>query len=125
MITAIGRVSFETTTLECTIVYIPGASGQALTVEYGGCGCLSGTGRYTGRSDGSSPPIFPAMKHKLLPALVVVLGVAALMWRQMQVEPLNVSGFIEADEIRVGSRVGGRVQEVLVEEGQSVKLNTL
>ena len=65
------------------------------------------------------------MKLKLLPALVVVLGVAALMWRQMQVEPLKVSGFIEADEIRVGSRVGGRVQEVLVEEGQSVKLDAL
>jgi multidrug resistance efflux pump len=65
------------------------------------------------------------MKHKLLPALVVVLGVAALLWRQMQVEPLKVSGFIEADEIRVGSRVGGRVQEVLVEEGQSVKLDAL
>lgn len=65
------------------------------------------------------------MKHKLLPALVVVLGVAALIWRQMQVEPLKVSGFIEADEIRVGSRVGGRVQEVLVEEGQSVKRDTL
>ncbi len=65
------------------------------------------------------------MKHKLIPALVVVLGLAALLWRQMQVEPLKVSGFIEADEIRVGSRVGGRVREVLVEEGQSVEQDAL
>jgi multidrug resistance efflux pump len=47
------------------------------------------------------------------------------MWQQMQVEPLKVSGFIEADEIRVGSRVGGRVQEVLVEEGRSVDVGAL
>jgi multidrug efflux pump subunit AcrA (membrane-fusion protein) len=65
------------------------------------------------------------MKHKLIPALIVVLGLAALLWHQMQVEPLKVSGFIEADEIRVGSRVGGRVQEVLVEEGQTVEEDAL
>lgn len=35
---------------------------------------------------------------------------------------LVVSGFIEADEIRVGSRVGGRVARVLVEEGAPVKI---
>jgi multidrug resistance efflux pump len=65
------------------------------------------------------------MKHKLLLALVVVLGTAALVWQQMQVEPLKVSGFIEADDIRLGSRVGGRVQEVLVEEGQTVEQGAL
>ena len=35
--------------------------------------------------------------------------------------PDRVSGFIEADEIRLGSRVGGRVAKVLVEEGATVK----
>ena len=35
-------------------------------------------------------------------------------------QPLIVSGFIEADEIRLGSRIGGRVKEVRVEEGQEV-----
>jgi multidrug resistance efflux pump len=33
----------------------------------------------------------------------------------------KISGFIEADEIRLGSRVGGRVAGVLVEEGQHVR----
>ena len=32
----------------------------------------------------------------------------------------QTSGFIEADEIRLGSRVGGRVARVQVEEGQEV-----
>jgi multidrug resistance efflux pump len=35
----------------------------------------------------------------------------------------KVSGVIEADEIRLGSRVGGRVKEVRVEEGQRVEAN--
>ncbi len=35
--------------------------------------------------------------------------------------PLVFSGTIETREIRVGSKVGGRVTEVLVEEGQEVK----
>ena len=33
----------------------------------------------------------------------------------------KISGFIEADEIRLGSRVGGRVARVHVEEGQAVR----
>jgi multidrug resistance efflux pump len=65
------------------------------------------------------------MKRILLAVLVVLIGVAALMWQQMQVEPLVVSGYLEADDIRLGSRVGGRVQEVLVEEGQVVERGTL
>jgi HlyD family secretion protein len=40
---------------------------------------------------------------------------------QWQPPPRKVSGFIEANEIRVGSRVGGRVLKVFVEEGQPVK----
>lgn len=52
--------------------------------------------------------------------LVVLLSglIAYSKWRPARE---HVSGFIEADEIRLGSRVGGRVAEVLVEEGQSVK----
>lgn len=52
--------------------------------------------------------------------LVLALG-AALVSSKYHVEPDHVSGVIEADEIRVGSRVGGRVQKVLVEEGDRVK----
>lgn len=59
---------------------------------------------------------------------VLIIGVLAaaavvgwLYWQQQRPVPFVVSGFIEADEIRVGSRVGGRVAEVLVSEGQAVR----
>jgi len=56
-------------------------------------------------------------------ALIVVLALAAvawLTWQQNRAEPFVVSGFIEADDVRAGSRVGGRVAEVLAREGQTV-----
>jgi len=56
----------------------------------------------------------------LLPLLLGVL-LAALRWSQTRVEPFRVSGFLEADEIRVGSRVGGRVAKVHVDEGSRVE----
>src|SRR5262249_38980149 len=43
-----------------------------------------------------------------------------LRFDQWHKGPLKVSGFIESDEIRVGSRVGGRVKSVLAEEGKEV-----
>ena len=36
-----------------------------------------------------------------------------------------MSGFIEADEIRIGSRVGGRVARVRIAEGQAVRSGEL
>src|SRR5436853_176009 len=45
----------------------------------------------------------------------------ALVWSQRRARPFQVSGFLESDEIRVGSRVGGRVARVAVVEGQRVK----
>jgi RND family efflux transporter MFP subunit len=61
----------------------------------------------------------------MLPRAIVLLLLAAILvagivYSQRRNEPLKVSGFIEADEIRVGSRVGGRVQKVHVAEGQTV-----
>jgi len=47
--------------------------------------------------------------------------IAWLYWQKTRPQPFVVSGFIEADEIRVGSRVGGRVAEVLAVEGAQVK----
>ncbi len=44
-----------------------------------------------------------------------------LYWQQHRPVPFVVSGFIEADQIRVGSRVGGRVAEVIAVEGQRLK----
>ncbi|MBS0203593.1 MAG: HlyD family efflux transporter periplasmic adaptor subunit [Planctomycetes bacterium] len=52
---------------------------------------------------------------------VAVALVALLVYSQHRDEPLHVSGIIEAHEIRLGSRVGGRVHRVLVDEGQAVK----
>lgn len=51
--------------------------------------------------------------------VVVCLG-ALVVYSQLRGEHPRVSGIIEADEIRLGSRVGGRVAKVLVEEGQLV-----
>jgi multidrug resistance efflux pump len=60
---------------------------------------------------------------KRLLAIVVVAAamLGLLVWSQYRPEPLHVSGIIEAHEIRIGSRVGGRVSRVLVEEGQTVQ----
>lgn len=54
-------------------------------------------------------------------AVLAILLVGVLAYSQRRSEPLHVSGFIEADEIRVGSRVGGRVHRVHVEEGKAVR----
>ena len=55
----------------------------------------------------------------VLPVVLAALLVA-LRWSQAKSEPFHVSGFLEADEIRVGSRVGGRVAKVYVDEGSRV-----
>lgn len=52
--------------------------------------------------------------------LVASVLIAGLWASQRRNGPLKVSGFVEADEIRLGSRVGGRVRAVQVEEGQAV-----
>lgn len=61
------------------------------------------------------------MIKRILPILLGASVIGALLlaskWRS---EPMTVSGFLEAHEIRLGSRVGGRVAKVLVEEGQTV-----
>jgi multidrug resistance efflux pump len=62
------------------------------------------------------------LKRVLAIIIVAALLVAGLLFSQYRREPLKVSGFIEADEIRVGSRVGGRVQKVSAVEGQQVKV---
>lgn len=59
-----------------------------------------------------------------LVAIGIVLAGAVvgwLYWQQSRDRPFIVSGFIEADQIRVGSRVGGRVASRIVDEGHTVK----
>ena len=61
------------------------------------------------------------MKLKIFLAILVVVTLAGLLiYSQRREDMRRVSGFVEADEIRVGSRVGGRVAEIFVQEGQSV-----
>jgi multidrug resistance efflux pump len=64
-------------------------------------------------------------KRVLAIVLVGSVLVALLVHSQIQREPLKVSGFVEADEIRLGSRVGGRVAAVHCEEGQRVTAATV
>jgi len=59
---------------------------------------------------------------KRISALILVAAlIGGLIYSQQRQEPLKVSGFIEADEIRIGSRVGGRVKKVSAIEGSRVK----
>jgi multidrug resistance efflux pump len=60
------------------------------------------------------------IKRILAVALAVSMLVAGLVASQLRTPPRKVSGFVEADEIRLGSRVGGRVEEVLTTEGARV-----
>src|SRR5205085_12599668 len=58
--------------------------------------------------------------------VVVVASLAAvLVYSQHRPRADHVSGFIEADDVRVGSRVGGRVKTVGDREGQRVKAGEL
>ena len=55
----------------------------------------------------------------LIPVILLV-GVGAYVWSSSRPKPLVASGTIEAHDIRVGSKVGGRLEGVLVGEGDSV-----
>jgi multidrug resistance efflux pump len=48
------------------------------------------------------------------------LGLIAIGCERKNQRP-TVSGTIETDEVRVASRYGGRVQKILIQEGQSIK----
>lgn len=62
------------------------------------------------------------MIKRIIAILLVASALAGgLFYSKLRKEPLRVSGYLEADEIRLGSRVGGRVVKVAVEEGDSVK----
>lgn len=63
-------------------------------------------------------------KRVLFVVVVGTLLYGLLRWHQWNTGPLKISGFIEADEIRIGSRVGGRVRKVHVEEGADVEAGT-
>ncbi len=61
------------------------------------------------------------MTRRLLAICIAILVLIGLIiYSQYRPQVDRVSGFIEADEIRVGSRLGGRVSKVYVEEGEQV-----
>jgi len=66
------------------------------------------------------------MKHRIvivsILAAIVVLGAAYAFWH-FHAEPgaIVISGIVEADDIHVGSKIGGRVLKVVAREGQTVK----
>ncbi|MFO0870416.1 MAG: efflux RND transporter periplasmic adaptor subunit [Pirellulales bacterium] len=60
------------------------------------------------------------IKRIVLVVAAATLLLLVLLYGQRRTGPLKVSGFLEADEVRVGSRMGGRVAEVLVAEGAHV-----
>ncbi len=68
--------------------------------------------------------LHPEIQMRITVALIVVTAASLLgwlLWQQSRAAPFMVSGFIEADEIRVGSQVGGRVSRVEVQEGSRVR----
>lgn len=66
------------------------------------------------------------MIRRIVPILIGASVVAALLLAtKLRSEPMKISGFIEAHEIRLGSRVGGRVAQVHVQEGDTVTTGQL
>jgi HlyD family secretion protein len=68
------------------------------------------------------------MKKKIIGiAAVLVVGgfSAAYAWKNRSGESLAASGTLEARNISIGSKVGGRVSRVLVREGDHVEANQL
>ncbi len=62
------------------------------------------------------------MRKVIIVFVLAAVGIIGwLYWHQRRQGPFVVSGFVEADEIRAGSRVGGRVAEVFVSEGDHLK----
>src|SRR3978361_972487 len=64
------------------------------------------------------------MKKGIIAVLLLVAIAVAVVWwvhsKDGKSAALELSGTVETREIQIGSKVGGRVTEVLVEEGQVV-----
>lgn len=65
------------------------------------------------------------MRRIIIAVVFAVAAISTLAWSQRRTEAYFVSGFLEVDEMRLGSRVGGRVESVHVEEGQLVETNAV
>jgi multidrug resistance efflux pump len=65
------------------------------------------------------------IRHITILLIVGACLAALIFYSQLRSEPQRVSGIIETDEIRLGSRIGGRVAKVNVEEGEQVNQGQL
>jgi len=65
------------------------------------------------------------IRRAILFVVVALLLVVSLWYSQRRNGPLVVSGFIEAHEVRLGSRIGGRVRAVAVDEGSRIEQGDL
>jgi HlyD family secretion protein len=79
-------------------------------------------------SSPQAPPSSPRPRRKVLPLIVVALGVAAFfIWRGYFANPripdsiVTVSGRIEGDDSAVSPKTAGRIIEIRVREGDTVK----
>jgi multidrug resistance efflux pump len=59
-------------------------------------------------------------KRLIVVGAIVCVGVAAYVWASSRPKPLVASGTVEARDVRVGSKIGGRIEQVLVREGDKV-----
>ena len=73
-------------------------------------------------------PVAPRPRRKVFPLIIVVLGVAAFfIWRGYFANPavpesiVTVSGRIEGDDSAVSPKTEGRIIEIRVREGDTVK----
>ena len=76
----------------------------------------------------SAPPAAPRSRRMMFPLILVVLGVAAFfIWRGYFANPkipdsiVTVSGRIEGDDSAVSPKTSGRIIEIRVREGDTVK----
>jgi len=60
------------------------------------------------------------MKQILALILLLLVAGGLVFYSQWRPARNTVSGFVEAHDIRIGSRVGGRIKEVLVQEGDRI-----
>ena len=63
-------------------------------------------------------------RSKIIVSILValcLLGAGYAWWRSNGQSSFVVSGIVEADDIHIGSKVGGRVLKVVAKEGQTVK----
>lgn len=62
-------------------------------------------------------------KRLIVIAIILLAGIAGYVWASSRPKPLVASGTVEARDIRVGSKIGGRIEQVLVREGDRVEAN--